>query len=305
MSYHYDPVTNTFSGISQTMESLGQVMWHITDHCRLNCAICFTKKMRKHHLELPVQEIVPHIALLKKIGVQKIDISGGEPLLYEFLPCLVEHCAAQSISVTLTTSGTGLPDITQWVSKHHQLFARVIVSLDGPRELHNKLRGRDYAYSAFEQFSLQLKENGCQNLRINTVLTNECTFGDACEELCMSVIKISPLEWCLIEPFPINKTEFYSSLAPKREEYELFYAECVQHLAGSDIRIIRRTNEDYSSYWSLFPDGYLYYSHDNNTYDTKILFDVTHYCDICSAVAKTNQTYIKIEKEPMQNETYN
>ena len=107
MDYLYNPVTNSFEGTTQNTVSLGQVMWHITNKCSLNCSMCFTRKMRCDDKEVSRHDVPMYVSLLKKLGVQKIDLSGGEPLLYKHLPFLVRECAAQSISATITTSGVG------------------------------------------------------------------------------------------------------------------------------------------------------------------------------------------------------
>ena len=98
MDYLYNPVTNSFEGTTQNTVSLGQVMWHITNKCSLNCSMCFTRKMRCDDKEVSRHDVPMYVSLLKKLGVQKIDLSGGEPLLYKHLPFLVRECAAQSIS---------------------------------------------------------------------------------------------------------------------------------------------------------------------------------------------------------------
>lgn len=272
-------------------------MWHITDKCMLDCGICFTKKMRRCRSEVLFKDIQPYILLLQRLGVQKIDISGGEPLLYAHLPTLVEQCALQSIAVTITTSGVGEPETAKWVAKHHNLFSRIIVSLDGSKNIHNKLRGSNRAYEGFEQFCSLLHQHKAPNVRINTVLTKESADERICDELCEVIGSIHPLEWCLIEPFPINKTVMFDSLTVSREEYEQSYKKCVSLMRESGIQIIRRVNNDYGSYWALYPDGYLYYSHNNDTYDTKILLREDQLPAISSAVKATRQTYIEIIKE--------
>lgn len=292
MDYIYNPVTNLFEGPSQNIASLGQVMWHITNACRLNCSICFTRQMRKCSDELTADDILSYVLLLKKLGVQKIDISGGEPLLYEALPFLVEQCTLNSIAITVTTSGVGLEENLKWVGKHWMLFSRIIVSLDGPKNIHNELRRSSIAYSSFEEFCSLLNTEGCKNLRINTVVTKSICAGE-CGELCEVISSIHPLEWCIVEPFPINKTEYFDDLTIGRETFRMFFAKSAFLMQKSGVRLIRRVNEEYGSYWALYPDGYLYYSHDNHTYDTKILLCEENYTRICRLVRENKQLYIK------------
>lgn len=297
MAYIYNPIQNTFEGTSQNVASLGQVMWHITSKCQLNCAMCFTRRMRMNSEEVANKDIRLYVSLLKKLGVKKIDISGGEPLLYEQLPFLVEECTSNSIAVTITTSGVGLKKNIEWVAKHWYVFSRVIVSIDGPKNIHNELRGNSCAYSCVERFFSSLKLNGCLNLRINTLLTKKCVGAGICDQLSVDILSFQPIEWCVIEPFPINKTELFDELTVGKEEYEAFFDRCTLLMRNSPIRVICRKNEDYGSYWVLFPDGYLYYSHDNCTYDTRILLDEHNIPRICELVKENKQNYINITEE--------
>ena len=291
MDYIYDAANNSFWGSSQNIMSLGQVMWHITNECRLNCSICFTRNMRKGNDELNLNDIVQYVKCLKDLGVKKIDITGGEPLLYNHLPYLVELCTSNSISLTITTSGAGTSTSLLWLAEHWESFSRVIVSLDGPKSIHNILRRNNCAYAGFERICSLLNSQGCRNLRINTVVTKSiCT--EACDDLCDIISGVHPLEWCIIEPFPINKTEFFDSLSVDRNTFEIIFAHIIEQLRDSDIKLIRRTNEDYGSYWSLYPDGFLYLSHDNDTYDTKIRLSPENYTTLLDSIKANKQIYI-------------
>ena len=294
MDYIYDPVTNSFEGTTQNTISLGQVMWHITNKCSLNCLLCFTRKMRSDDTELAYDDIPMYVSILKKIGVQKIDLSGGEPLLYSQLPFLVRECTANSIAVTITTSGIGIQQNIDWLTENWRLFSRVIVSLDGPEIIHNELRRSNCAYAGAQNLFRLMNLKGCENLRINTVLTKKIISTSVCDNLNKIITAIKPLEWCIIEPFPINKTEFYDALMIQREEYEAFYKRSVFLMEKRDIKVIRRANDDYGAYWALYPDGFLYYSHNNRTYDTKILLNGENYFRICELVTENKQHYIKI-----------
>lgn len=294
MNYIYNPITNSFEGTTQNTILLGQVMWHITNKCSLNCSLCFTRKMRSDDTEIDYADIPMYVFLLKKIGVQKIDLSGGEPLLYSQLPFLVRECAANSIAVTITTSGSGIQQNIDWLTENWRLFSRVIVSLDGPENIHNELRRSNCAYKGARNLLRLLHSFECNNLRINTVLTKKNISTSVCDNLNEIITAIQPLEWCIIEPFPINKTEFYDALAIQRKEYEVFFKRSVFRMEKQNIKVIRRVNDDYGAYWTLYPDGFLYYSHDNQTYDTKILLNEKNYCRICELVKENKQHYIKI-----------
>lgn len=69
----------------------------------------------------------------------KIGIWGGEPLLYKSIRELMSCINSQGLEVGLITNGYFLEDYAEdIVSKMHLLG----VSLDGPEEIHDKLRGK-------------------------------------------------------------------------------------------------------------------------------------------------------------------
>lgn len=159
------------------------------------------------------------------------------------------------------------------------------------------MRGHRCAFLFAEQFFSLLKLNGCQNLRINTLLTKKCIGAGMCDQLIADIVAFQPLEWCIIEPFPINKTDLFDELTVGKKEFEAFFDKCTLLMQNSSIRVICRKNADYGSYWALFPDGYLYYSHDNCTYDTRILLDKRNIPQICELVKENRQNYINVMEE--------
>ena len=297
MAFVYNPVTNSFSGETQKTGNLGQVMWHITDECKLNCALCFTKKMRTCMRAVSEASVPEYVALLKALGVQKIDISGGEPLLYPHLKCLCTTCLENGIAVTITTSGLGLEENVAWVSEHWSLFSRVILSLDGSEPLHNRLRGSQSAYMGAYTFYKRLEAAKCENLRINTVVTRPLCDPQEQKILCDFIAELSVKEWCLIQPYPINKTECFDCLAPDMAAFSLFVSRCRSHKALSHLCITQRTNTDYNAYWALYPDGYLYYSNNRTEYDVKIELTRHLLREIKGNVMQHPQIYISAERK--------
>ncbi len=69
----------------------------------------------------------------------RLTITGGEPLLVDFVPDLVRLAAAKGFRVNLGTNGTQLADVADdLVGSGLQDLS---VSLDGPREVHDRIRG--------------------------------------------------------------------------------------------------------------------------------------------------------------------
>ncbi len=80
----------------------------ITDKCNFNCVYCsrkFNKVDRKEILSF--EEIVEIVKILSLFGVEKIKITGGEPLIRKNLPFLIEKISQiEGIKeISLTTNG--------------------------------------------------------------------------------------------------------------------------------------------------------------------------------------------------------
>ena len=295
MGFLYHADSNSFTGDSHNEFELGQVMWHVTNQCNLDCAICFTKKMRKNvNLFLKKDDIPNYIYILKQLGVQKIDISGGEPLLYPYLRDLVNACAQNNIFITVTTSGVGLTENVEWLVHQQHLFSRIILSIDGNEALHNRLRGSEKAFSTCIGVIEKLKKNNCKTIRINTVVTVPLLDELERNALCNCIKRISPREWCLIQPYSINKTNKCDSLAIPDAVFESFVNKCDADFLQSNIVIEKRANSDYKSYWAIYCDGFLYYSENRSNYNIKIKLTYENVNKIKRCVFRHPQTYIAL-----------
>ena len=116
--------------------SLRDLRISVTDRCNFRCVYCMPKDVYGHdypflpHAELLTFEEIARLArIFKAHGVEKIRLTGGEPLLRKHLERLVAMLAdIGGLDLTLTTNGAAL------ASKARELRAagltRVTVSLD-------------------------------------------------------------------------------------------------------------------------------------------------------------------------------
>lgn len=266
----YNPVENIFevgtgSGIVQG--TIPNIMWHITDVCPLGCPYCFAPKTE---LSLPSGSIEHIVACMKVLGVQKADISGGEPLVHPDFPSIAKNLRAAGIHATLTTSGVGSKKNRSFVCENTALFSRVIVSLDGPNEVeHSRLRRYPDAWSQLVSLldGISASEKA-RCLRVNTVITSKF-HSSWIDEFIASVSAFGVREWCLIEPHPANAKPEFLSYNSTDEHFSGIVADVVSR--DLPFKILQRTRKLYSSYWSLQPSGILRQhtleSHDRNEID--------------------------------------
>ena len=114
----------------------------VTDRCNFRCSYCMPKEIFNsdytylpHSALLSFEEITRTAKSFIALGVEKIRLTGGEPLLRKNLEVLVEKLAAlqtasgKPLDITLTTNGSLLTRKAQ--SLKDAGLKRVTISLDG------------------------------------------------------------------------------------------------------------------------------------------------------------------------------
>lgn len=118
--------------------------------------------------ELPTSKALTVIDNVCSLGVTFFDLSGGEPLLRGDLAVLAKRVSAHNCLVSMNTNGTLLK--RSKVSEIANAFDLVAVSIDGPEEIHDKIRGVAGSYrKALESIKL-LKARGVV-VGVNTVIS--------------------------------------------------------------------------------------------------------------------------------------
>ena len=201
MFYWYDNVSNSFFFKDEINSSyIPQIVWVITDKCNYKCPFCFQPKTGT---EICLEQLDMYIEIFKKLGIQKIDISGGEPLYFNSLVKVIETLKTNLFHVTISTNGSGLSSNRNWIVSNANIFSRIIISLNGCNEKQNNfLCGVESAYNSFLSFIELLKENRCENIRINTVISTLYLNNDNLYSIINVIKNILPYEWCLIQPHP-------------------------------------------------------------------------------------------------------
>jgi MoaA/NifB/PqqE/SkfB family radical SAM enzyme len=87
--------------------------------------------------EISVEDLQPHLESLQELGVRWVVLSGGEPQLNSDFGALSQLIRAKGIRVTLLTAGLLLESQVHSVA---EVVDDVIVSLDGPPAVHDRIR---------------------------------------------------------------------------------------------------------------------------------------------------------------------
>jgi len=117
----------------------------VTDRCNFRCRYCMPReKFGSDHTFMPKRaflsfdEIEKVVKSCKELGLQKVRITGGEPLLRPNLPDLVKKLSKLDLDVALTTNASLLRKYAKELSEAG--LNRVTVSLDAlDQEIHSKM----------------------------------------------------------------------------------------------------------------------------------------------------------------------
>jgi len=121
---------------SRPIDSLPVVVLSPHNQCNCRCVMCDIWKIRES------KEITPELLenqrdSFRKLGVQWVVLSGGEPQRNPQLCTLAQMLHDLGIRVTLLTAGTLLSAEAELLSA---AIDDVIVSLDGPASVHDRIR---------------------------------------------------------------------------------------------------------------------------------------------------------------------
>lgn len=113
------------------------------NRCNCRCVMCDIWRIRQVRQITP-DDLRPHLESIRRLKVRWVVFSGGEPQLNPGLPELAGMLRQEGIRITLLTAGLLLAKHAQEVT---ELADDVIVSLDGPPELHDKIRNVPNAFA--------------------------------------------------------------------------------------------------------------------------------------------------------------
>ncbi len=123
--------------------SLGTVTLGLTYRCNLRCSMCGTwkKGTARSQDELTPEEISRILDEAHALGARELTLVGAEPLTRKDLAGIVRDAKQRGFSVHVVTNGTLLtPSLSSELVSAG--LGRITVSIDGPPEIHDEVRGR-------------------------------------------------------------------------------------------------------------------------------------------------------------------
>lgn len=141
----------------------------ITNRCNVNCLYCHHDGMVKSKDEMTPDEIYEICKIAKDLGVRRVRLSGGEPLIRKDIVEIIEKINTLNFNdISITTNGTLLADYAEELKEAG--LDRVNVSLDTLNpETYKFITKKDYLKKAKEGI-LKAVDIGLFPVKINMVL---------------------------------------------------------------------------------------------------------------------------------------
>jgi len=153
----------------------------VTDRCNLRCCYCMPEKdvqFVKRGEILDFEEIERFARIAVTLGITKLRVTGGEPLVRRNLPALIRRLAAIAgvTDLALTTNGVLLPELAGPL--YEAGLRRINVHLDTlDRERFARIMRRDELGKVLEGLALA-KRLGYSKIKLNAVAVKGLTDTD-------------------------------------------------------------------------------------------------------------------------------
>jgi len=194
-----EPLTDSFGRIHD------YIRISVTDRCNLRCVYCMPEEgmeFQPYDQIMSYEEIAAVLRVLAPMGVSKVRLTGGEPLVRKDLEALVHMIASIDgiKDISLTTNGLLLPSKAKLLKEAG--LTRINISLDSLQEeryaritrggsVHKVLKGIEAAYEA-----------GLDPIKLNMVLMKGFNEDEIRDFIAMTLDR--PLHVRFIEYMPIG-----------------------------------------------------------------------------------------------------
>ncbi len=225
----------------------------LTNRCNVNCIYCHHDGMRSSNNEMTPDEIYKICQIAKRIGVRKIRLSGGEPLIRKDIVEIISKISSIGFNdISITTNGILLEKYAKDLKEAG--LDRVNVSLDTLNpETYEFITKKDYLEAA-KKGILKSVEVGLYPVKINMVIMkdiNEHEIKDMfnfCKDndMVLQLIELIESENCDDDKFSAEYhykldmvEERLSDIADEVREREFMQGRRKYYINGGEIEVVK------------------------------------------------------------------
>ena len=225
----------------------------LTNRCNVNCVYCHHDGMVSSKQEMTADELYTICKIAKNLGVKKIRLSGGEPLIRKDIVEVVEKIASLDFKdISMTTNGTMLEKYARGLKDAG--LDRVNVSLDTlNRETYEFITRKDYLESA-KAGILKAVEVGLYPVKINMVIMKDINQNEIkdmfyfCKEnnIVLQLIELIESENCDDDKFSADYhykldmiEERLADIADEVHERKFMQGRKKYYIDGGEIEVVK------------------------------------------------------------------
>lgn len=211
----------------------------ITEHCNLRCAYCMPEEgiqlTSKPHL-MTADEIVSIAQTFVNLGVTKIRLTGGEPLVRKDAKEIMLRLGELGVNLTITTNGILVPNFIETFKAAG--IQTVNISIDSlVKEKFDAITRRTYFEVVQKNIDLLLEEKF--NVKLNVVLIKSFNYNEIIDFI--NLTKSKNIQVRFIEFMPFNGNQWdRSKLVSYAEIMEAIQSE----FSHSDIERLQDAPND-------------------------------------------------------------
>jgi molybdenum cofactor biosynthesis protein A len=199
----------------------------ITEHCNLRCTYCMPAEgialTPRAHL-MTAEEIVTIAKTFIKLGVTKIRLTGGEPLVRKDAKIIIEQLGKLDVELTLTTNGILVHEFIDTFKEAG--ITTLNVSIDSlKKDKFNQITRRNYFEKLIENLDL-LEVNGFK-VKLNVVVIKGFNDNEIIDFIELTKDRNIQIRFIEFMPFDGNQwnKEKLVSYAEILEQVNTFYSE--------------------------------------------------------------------------------
>ena len=195
------------------------ILWDCTRRCNLNCIHCGASK-EKYEEELKEIDVKKLIDEIAKMGVKTFAVTGGEPLTRKDLLSILKYASDKGLKTGIATNGF-LIDKDKATKIKSSNVDSIQISLDGTKDIHNKIRRNNNSYDRAINAIKYLNEVGIQDISVATTI-NPLNLKNL-EELMETLIDLKIKSWRICVVMPIGRANEDKNLYLSKEQLKQLF----------------------------------------------------------------------------------
>ncbi|HCW08838.1 MAG TPA: radical SAM protein [Cytophagales bacterium] len=147
-------MTPLLNRLTHKLHSMPVLVLMPHSRCNCRCVMCDIWKANQNKQEISAEDLEKHLSAFKKLKVKEIALSGGEALMHSNLWTFCKSLKQLNIRISLLSTGLVLSRNTKEIIEN---VDEVIVSIDGGKETHDRIRNIPNAFEKLAQGVKELK----------------------------------------------------------------------------------------------------------------------------------------------------